>query len=135
MLTLTVILLLQYMFCNELCVLCIIYKTTGVTISDVHFDPQYTNTETVYKHFTYKLFNQITNWGNRLNCLTPTSQFYLQTLITYMQYKQLCMLQYISISVFFPAQWAHIPHNKLAAATTSNEHSYFDKGIQRANFV
>ena len=21
-----------------------------------------------------KLFNQITNWGNRLNCLTPTSQ-------------------------------------------------------------
>ena len=49
MLTLTVILLLQYMFCNELCVLCIIYKTTGVTISDVHIVTNLEFLFTLYK--------------------------------------------------------------------------------------
>ena len=60
-----------------MCIICVIhYQTTCVTISDVHIDPQYTHTETVYLHFTYTTYPNclIKSLIGEINCLTPTSQ-------------------------------------------------------------
>ena len=74
-----------------MCIICVIhYQTTCVTISDVHIDPQYTHTETVYLHFTYTTYPncvQISNWGNKLSNANITTLIANNIIITYIQLK------------------------------------------------